>query len=380
MVEVGTLLRGRAEVARETTVLGVSILAGEQHRLSEAELAFLLGLPPERWVEPGEGVDGGSLADRGLVVSDGEAERLADLRRRDEALTRARWNVYAALFHFLTRWSGVDMRPGAEVGEPVDLPPIDRELVDEFIAVFGAPPEAFFSASKTDDVLELPRPDREGGLFALLPRRHTTRSFDRTTPMTLDQLSTVLYHVWGCSGVAEMTPGHVILKKTSPSGGGLHPLESFPLVTNVDGLAPGFYHYDVRRHALASIAPLDAADACEVATSLLAGQQYFGAAHVCVFMAARFDRMHWKYRRHQKALAAVLMDAGHLSQTLYLVAAELGLGAFVTAALNSADVDRRLGLDGIELGVVAVAGCGPRTEEASVWEPRFTPYSPPGAR
>lgn len=362
-------------------MLGISILAGEQHALDEAELAFLLALPYDGWAgAEADGVDVRSLADRGLVVSDAEGEPLAGLRRRDEALTRARWNVYAALHHFLTRWSEVDMRPGSAAGEPVDMPPIDRELVDEFVSFFGPPPDAFHAASARGPLVELPPAAREDGLFGLLRRRRTTRSFDPDTPMTVEQLAAVLYHVWGCHGLAEMTPGHPILKKTSPSGGGLHPLEAYPLIANVLGVEPGFYHYDVRRHALVPVAPLEPVEVRATATALLAGQQYFGAAHVCVFLAARFDRMHWKYRRHQKALAAVLLDAGHLSQTLYLVAAELGLGAFVTAALNAADADRRLGLDGIEQGVVAVVGCGPRTEQDSAWEPRFEPFSPTDGR
>lgn len=363
-------------------MLGVSILSGEQHPLRDGELQFLLGLPADDWVEAVDSpIDPGSLAARGLVVADDAGDaRLLELRRRDEALTAARWNVYGALYHFLTRWSGADVRPGADSAQPGDVPPVDRELVEEFIAVFGPPPAAFHSLPRQAELIELPAAQREDGLFGLLARRRTCRSFDVTTPMTLEQLSTVLFHVWGCHGLARMTPEHPILKKTSPSGGGLHPIEAYPLVTNVEGLRPGFYHYDVARHALALLAGLDASASRAEAILLLAGQQYFGAAHVVVFMAARFDRMHWKYRRHQKALAAVLLDAGHLSQTLYLVATELGLGAFVTAAVNSADADGRLGLDGVEQGVVAVVGCGPRTAEPSAWEPRFESYVVPDRR
>jgi nitroreductase len=40
-----------------------------------------------------------------------------------------------------------------------------------------------------------------------------------------------------------------------------------------------------------------------------------------------------------------LMDAAHLAQTFYPVCAELGLGAFVTAAVNGANIEKRLGLD-----------------------------------
>ena len=82
----------------------------------------------------------------------------------------------------------------------------------------------------------------------------------------------------------------------------------------------------------------------------MSGQDYFGAAHVSFVLAARFYRNHWKYRRHPRAYAGILMDAAHLSQTLYLVAAELGLGAYMTIAINGRDIEERLGLDGVEAG------------------------------
>jgi hypothetical protein len=70
------------------------------------------------------------------------------------------------------------------------------------------------------------------------------------------------------------------------------------------------------------------------------------------------------------------MDAAHLSQTLYLVATELELGAFVTIVINSGDIEERLGLDGIEQGVVSVCGCGPRLGRPSLLEPEFTAARP----
>jgi hypothetical protein len=52
----------------------------------------------------------------------------------------------------------------------------------------------------------------------------------------------------------------------------------------------------------------------------MAGQSFFGAAHVSFVLTARFARNHWKYRGHDRAYAGMLMDAAHLSQTLYLSA------------------------------------------------------------
>jgi len=79
-----------------------------------------------------------------------------------------------------------------------------------------------------------------------------------------------------------------------------------------------------------------------------------------VVMAARFDRLFWKYRRHTKAWRVVHLDVGHLSQTMYLSAADLGLGAFVTAAINDHAIEHALGLQTLKEGAIAIVGFGPR--------------------
>ena len=164
--------------------------------------------------------------------------------------------------------------------------------------------------------------------------------------------------------------------RTSPSAGGFHPIDAYPVVTAVEGLEPGVYRYDAAGHALALLTPLGADDARALSTRFVCGQTYFGDAQVVILLAARFDRAFWKYRDHAKALAALLMDAGHLSQTLYLVAAELGLGAFVTAAVNNADADRQLGIDGVGEGVLAACGIGRPADEQSPFDPVFEAFVP----
>ena len=46
----------------------------------------------------------------------------------------------------------------------------------------------------------------------------------------------------------------------------------------------------------------------------------------------------------------VALEAGHLSQTLYLPATEAGLGAFITGAINEVFLERAFGLDHVREG------------------------------
>ena len=183
----------------------------------------------------------------------------------------------------------------------------------------------------------------------------------------------MMRYVFGYHGYARLLGEITTLKRTSPSAGGFHPVEAYLLLKGIEGLEPGLYHYAGRDHLLERIEAVAESEARELAARFVCGQSYFADAHALVILAARFERAFWKYRNHQKALAALLMDAAHLSQTLYLVCTELGLGTFVTAAINNVDIEERLGLDGAAEGVLAVCGFGKQAGERSPFDPLFEP-------
>jgi putative peptide maturation dehydrogenase len=367
VAEIVATLAGEAPTAQ---VLALSVATGKRHALTSDELGVLLSIPSDRWVEPDTcdlaAVE--QLVAKGLILTDVPNS----LREREEALARTEWNPYAALYHYMTQWSGVDIRGGRE--EFV----LDDEARAEslaFLAEHGPPPSEF-AAPKGTTRIALPAIERSGALFEQLVRRRTTRAFDPIAPVTIEQLDSVLKYVFGCHGYSHSAAEFVAIKRTSPSGGGLHPIEVYPVISNVAGLEPGIYHYHVREHELGLLEALDGADARRLTTEFMCGQTYFAAAPVSFVMTARFARNHWKYRRHHKAYSGILMDAAHLSQTLYLVSGQLGLGAFITLAINSRDIEARLGLDGVGEGVIAMTGFGPRGADGSPLEAAITAERP----
>ena len=367
-LDLEDLFRGAVSLTPLRQLLAISVLRGETVAVSPADLELLGSIPSDRWVEHDDGDSAERLAQAGLLLSDSDAEPFAELRRRDEQLAGGQWNVYAALYHGLTRWRDVEVRKPFGEG-PGEL----SEFVDEH----GAPPPAFHRVPGDRPVRALPPPQRDGPLFGLLGRRKTTRAFDREAALTAAELSTVLHQVFGCHGYIPVVEGVVALKRTSPSGGGLHPIEAYPLLLRVEGHEPGLYHYRAEDHALQLLEALGPVDAERLADEFACGQSYFASAAAMFVLTARFHRNFWKYRKHQKAYSVVLMDAGHLSQTLYLVCAELGLGAFVTATVNAANVEERLGLEPFLEGAIAITGCGRPAAGDSPLEPTFLPYPPP---
>ena len=373
-VDLPSLLRGRVDVVPVHQLVALSVLTAEAHVVTSDDVDTLVALPSGEWTETPLEPALRRLAEHGLVVTDDPDTRLVELRRREERLLADEWHPVAALFHFMTRWRDVDVERLAGGAVEDSLPTeLDLEAVFERV---GKPPNHFHRLDAPLATLELPAPRRQGAFYDVLRARRTTRAFDTATPLPAGALSTLLYETFGCHGISRIAADVATIKKTSPSGGGLHPVEAYPLVRDVEGVTPGLYHYDVGAHRLELAVGLGSEEAAGWAREFTAGQSYFASAHVLVVLAARFWRSFWKYRRHQRAYAVLLMDAAHLSQTLYLVAAELGLGAFVTAAINGANIDERLGLDGFGESALAVCGCGVRAAGANPLDPVFEPFSP----
>lgn len=371
------LLRGVVpEPSREARILARALLTGREHVVARSEWDVLMTVPEGRWVPQGdrdpEAVR--RLLDEGLLISDGDEEPDRELRERDAALTAAAWDPLAASYHYMHQWTGVDIGAGDRTDAAIaaEIATDVRALVTEH----GAPPAALPHLDGTRTVA-LPARTRHEPLFRALVARRTTRAFDPARTMALDDLDAVLRYVFGAHGTVTNTPPVTCVKRTSPSAGGLHPVTVYPIVSRVDGVAPGIYHYNMDDHSLTLVEVTSTGEARELAGSFMCGQRYFGEAHVSFLLVARFYRNHWKYRRHPRAYASLLMDAAHLSQTLYLVAAELGLGAFVTIGINGRDIESRLGLDGVQAGAIAVCGCGPRAPGGSPLEPVFRPSPPP---
>ncbi len=294
------------------------------------------------------------LVDAGLLIGD-HAEH-QPLRAREQALRETAWWGPAALAQVFGSWRDVDV----EADESRD----GGRSWKEMIGTHGPPPPEAPELRPRTSWQALPMPGRSA-LGALLETRSTCRNFDRSHPLPLADASTILHRVFGAQATQTVAPDVVALKKNSPSGGGLHPVEAFVLVQDVDGLAPGLYHYHGVAHALVPLRLLEEDAIAPLAGELVAGQSWFANAPVLVLMAARFQRTFWKYRQHAKAWRVILLDAGHLSQNFQLAATELGYGAFVTAAINDDCAERLFELDGISTGAIAVCGFGRRSDSAA---------------
>lgn len=334
---------------------------GEEIEVDAAERDLLGALSADQWTDRDLLNDDAAAALKrllkaGLVI--GTGKRHAVLRERDETLRGVHWHPLAATVHAFTRWHDADAVQAMQ--------DIGTETAGELRQVLGAPPVEALDRGDSEQRIALPRTARTD-FDQLLARRATCRNFDAEKPLPYALFAQLIERVFSAQSHVRVSADTVFLKKTSPSGGGLHPIEAYLIVQNVEGVAPGLYHYHSIAHALEPL-PAPTQPLRELAMAAVAEQHWFANAHVMVLLAPRYDRSFWKYRNHAKAHRAITLEAGHLSQTLYLSATEAGLAAYITCAINEVPLEQAFALDPISSGVLAICGFGWRGEEMVTME------------
>jgi SagB-type dehydrogenase family enzyme len=196
--------------------------------------------------------------------------------------------------------------------------------------------------------------DVSSPLTRLLQQRHSTRNFDETRPITVDELSRFLENTarvlskWTTS--IEGGPSVTYTVRPYPCAGAGYELELYLAIDKCNGLARGFYHYDAGGHALVPIG----ARTTEL-EALLAGAQFAmdapASPQILITIAARFGRISWKYS--SLAYALILKDVGVLTQTFYLMATDMGLGG---CAIGIANIDLFAKMAGIEFHIEGPVG------------------------
>jgi SagB-type dehydrogenase family enzyme len=218
-------------------------------------------------------------------------------------------------------------------------------------------------------VISLPvpalRPDEESALdlWTCVGRRRSVRSFG-ATPISLLELSRLL---WASAGITTsyITPHGQEFYRAAPTAGALYPIETYVVVSKVEDLEPGLYHYRVAgldvlerpmvegSHALEQLKTGDLRT--EVAAAAL-DQPFCGKAGAVFLWTAVFARSVWKYR--ERAYRYFYLDAGHMAAHLSLAAVAEGLGSCPVAAFYDDEINALLGIDGESEGIVYMTAVG----------------------
>jgi SagB-type dehydrogenase family enzyme len=196
--------------------------------------------------------------------------------------------------------------------------------------------------------VELPKPEYTGmTVEEALKKRRSIRNYS-TRPISKAQLSQLLF---AAQGVTEKIYGKAF--RTAPSAGALYPFEVYIIANNVQDLPRGVYHYSVLDHTLELVKSGDfRGQVVEAGLS----QQMLGEAGVTFILSAIFDRVRCKYG--ERGCRYVYMEAGHISQNIYLQAVSLGLGSVCVGAFSDEKVNKLIDVDGWKEAVIYLHSVG----------------------
>jgi SagB-type dehydrogenase family enzyme len=127
-----------------------------------------------------------------------------------------------------------------------------------------------------------------------------------------------------------------------PGAGGCYELEIYAMVSDCPDLPTGAYHYNPLGHELEPLAT-DEAAAGTLLRCVGAAVGSDGPPPVLLTIAARFQRLSWKYAGIPYSLA--LMDVGVLIQSLYLTCTAMRLGACAIGSVHADAAARAFGTD-----------------------------------
>jgi SagB-type dehydrogenase family enzyme len=218
----------------------------------------------------------------------------------------------------------------------VPPPPIEKPF---------SPGDTRFDLIKKDEWKNIAQTD----LISTIDDRRSHRRF-KPEPLTLEELSFLL---WATQGIRQNLPSGSA-RRTVPSAGCRHALETYLCVLNVAGLDRGVYRYlPVEQQLLFEFNEQDLPQKLAMAAY---DQSFVGTAPVTFIWATIPYRMEWRY--DIAAHKVILLDAGHVCQNLYLACAAVGAGTCAIAAYHQELMDQLLRLDGQDEFTIYLAPVG----------------------
>ncbi len=213
-------------------------------------------------------------------------------------------------------------------------------------------------------LVDLPKPEDFRGLstaslYEAIANRQSRRIYS-DEPVSLAELSFLL---WCTQGVKGLIRDGLVTLRTVPSGGGMHPFETYLAVHNVAELDAGIYRYLAIEHQLLRVSREVRTTRVEI-TEICNQQPYVGQGAATFIWTVRPYRTEWRYG--EDTLKDILMSVGHICQNLYLACEGLGLGTCATVAYQQDELDRFLGIDGENEIALYVAPVGRISGEDSI--------------
>lgn len=232
----------------------------------------------------------------------------------------------------------------------------NKDLIKEAMATFFDMPDTFQMIKEYPNAEKIALPkagELKTPLGEALLQRRSIREYSEEI-MSLETFSSLLFYTYG---VNLIMPAYHFLEfplRTAPSSGGLAGVEMYVVVNRVEGLEKGLYHYNALSGSV-ELLVRGTLDGKLLEISVTEDQDFISRAQVVIFLTLVMSRGVWKYfaRYYRHAM----VDAGCVTQNVYLAATGLGLGACAIAGIDEDRAAKLLQTDPDEIVVLAIS-CG----------------------
>jgi len=212
------------------------------------------------------------------------------------------------------------------------------------------------------EALALPAPGENSHAVSHVMRSLSARGSCRkyaAREMPLETLSTLLGGAYGLTRLNKLESGLRFHSRPVPSAGGLYPLELYVMTRQVTGAKDGIHHFEAATNTLRHLQPFPPH---EKLVELFLSQYFLENANLLVMISAVFPRTLRKYGA--RGYRYILLEAGHVAQTICLLAAEQQLGSLCMGGFWDARLNTFLKFDGTTQAVVYCVGVGHPLEPA----------------
>ena len=186
----------------------------------------------------------------------------------------------------------------------------------------------------------LPSPSTSGevSVEAAIADRRSCRSFAADRPVSLSQLSQIL---WAAQGITDDDG-----RRAAPSAGALHQLHVLVAVGAVGGVEQGLHRYRPGAHSLALVAEGDHRPVLE--RCALDDQPWVGRAALVLVVVAEMHAIVEHFRDQsppgERGRRYAQLETGAVAENVHLQAAALGLGCVVVAGFDDGALSSALRL------------------------------------
>lgn len=242
------------------------------------------------------------------------------------------------------------------------LPLIDRESISRSVHETLSLATRDYRFTRLQVALTPRIPERPQSVATVLSKRRSAAPFDADPP-DLQDLAYILLASYGVTGRITSGPARrrsdgqqtTMGLRATPSAGGLNSNDIFVLVEQIVGIEPGLYYFNPDLKSLQLVNSRARISDLAEATGY---SERIRSSSVAVLLAGAFSRIQWKY--WERGYRMVLLDCGHLAQSLVIAASELDIVAHPIGGFVDDAVNELIGFDGIDDSVLHLLILGKR--------------------